>query len=143
LNINVKVIATSASILSNEALSISLINSPLQLELLVPELTSQIKVSSLGSHTESNHKSALDELVRVVSQNFSIFTCAGLGLVTVHDEVGGAAVGNLRHEGVLETARETCTTSATETGLFDLVNDPVWAIQKDVLGLMPVTLYSI
>ena len=143
MNINVKVIATSASILSNEALLVSLIHSPLQLDLLIPELASHVEVSRLGAHAESNHECALDELVRVVSQNFSIFTCAGLGLVAVDHQVGGAAVGDLRHEGVLEPARETRTASASETRLLDLVNNPVWAVKENILSLMPVTLNSI
>ena len=140
MNINVKVIATSASILSNEALLICFIDSPLELDLLVPELASHVEVGGLRSHAESDHECALDELVGVVSQNFSIFTCAGLGLVPVDHQVGGTAVGHLRHEGVLEAARETCTATTSETRLLNLVNNPVWTVKENVLRLMPVTL---
>lgn len=143
MNINIEIITTSASILSNEALLVGLIDSPLKLDLLVPELTSHVDVGSLGSHAESDHECTLDELVRVVSQNFSIFACTGLRLVTVNHKIGGTAVGDLGHEGVLETAGEAGTASATETRLLDLINDPIWAIEEDILGLMPVSLKTI
>jgi len=92
LNINIEVIATSASILSNEALLVCLINSSLKLDLLIPEFSSHVNVSCFGSHTESDKKCAFNEFMRVMSQNFSIFASSWLGLVTINDEIIGASI---------------------------------------------------
>jgi hypothetical protein len=78
LNVDIEVIATSAGVLAEEALGIGLINCALELNLLIPELASHVDVSGLGSHTETNNESAFDELVRIVSKDFSILACAGL-----------------------------------------------------------------
>jgi hypothetical protein len=67
LDVNIEIVATSASIFANEALSISFINCPLKLNLLVPEFTANIEVGSLSSHAETNDESTLDKLVRIMS----------------------------------------------------------------------------
>jgi hypothetical protein len=78
LNIDIKVVATSAGVLSNEALSVCLIDSLLELDHLVPELSTAVNISSLCSHTETNNECALNEFMRVMSQYLSIFTGARL-----------------------------------------------------------------
>ena len=49
------------------------------------------------------------------------------------------SIGNLWHERVFQTSWESSTSSATKTGLLDLVNDPILAHREDVLGSVPVT----
>ena len=51
------------------------------------------------------------------------------------------AIGNLGHERVFEARGETSATAATQTRLFDFVDDPVRAHGEDVLGLMPVAAF--
>ena len=141
MNINIEIIATAASILSEETLFVCLIDSTLKLNLFVPELTTDVDVSSLSSHTETNNKSTLNEFVRIMSQNFSILAGTWLGLITVDDEVGRTTIGNLGHEGVFKSGGETSTTTTAQTRLLDLVNNPIGSVKKDLLSLVPITLY--
>ena len=57
------------------------------LESFIPELTSAVDVSSLSSHSETNDKSTFNKLMRVMSQDFSIFASSWLGLISVNDEI--------------------------------------------------------
>ena len=64
---HIEVIATAASILADHTLRVGFIDSSLQLELLIPKLTSHVDVGGLGAHSEANNKGSFDELVRVVT----------------------------------------------------------------------------
>lgn len=55
--------------------------------MLVPELTANVDVSGLGTHSETNHESALHKLVRVVAKDLAVLASAGLGLVSVDHQV--------------------------------------------------------
>ena len=48
------------------------------------------------------------------------------------------AVGNLRHEGVLEAGGETGTTATAKSRVFDFLDDPVLAHTENLLGVVPV-----
>jgi hypothetical protein len=98
LNINIKIISTAASILSKEALLVCLIYRSLELDLLIPEFTTNVNVGSFSSHTETNNKSTFHKLMRVVSENFSVFAGTWLRLITVDDEVRRSAIRYLGHE---------------------------------------------
>ena len=87
MGVDIKIIATSAGILSKESLSICLLNCSIELKSFIPEFTSNIDVSSLGSHGESDNEGTLDKLVRIMSQNFSIFASSWLGLISIDYQV--------------------------------------------------------
>jgi hypothetical protein len=78
LDVNVKVIARATGILAKETLLIGFVNCSLELDLLIPEFSTNINICSLSSHTETDNQCSLDELVRVMSQYFSILACPGL-----------------------------------------------------------------
>jgi hypothetical protein len=63
------------------------VDSSLELVGFKPEFTSDINICSFGSHGETDNESTFDELVRLVSENFSIFTGSWLGLVSIDNEV--------------------------------------------------------
>ena len=73
---NIEVVATTTGILSNESLLICLVDGSLQLDLLVPELASNIDVGCLGAHAEADYESAFNKLVWVMSHNLSVLACA-------------------------------------------------------------------
>jgi len=83
MHYDIEVEATVAGVFAQQALCVGLVDSALKLDLLVPELTANINVGSLGTHAEANDKSALDQLVRVVSQNLAVLAGAWLRLISV------------------------------------------------------------
>lgn len=89
MSVDVEVIATSACVLSNKALLVSLGDGSFDLESLVPELASDVDIGSLGSHSVADNEGALDELMWIVSQNFSVLASSRLGLISVDDQIGG------------------------------------------------------
>jgi len=54
----------------------------------IPELSTDINVSSSCTHGKTYNQSSFDELVRIVTQNLSVLASARLGLISVNDEVG-------------------------------------------------------
>ena len=88
MNDHIEVVATTTSVLSDESLLICLVDGSLQLDLLVPELASNVDVGCLGAHAEANYESAFDKLVWVVSQDLSILAGARLRLVRVYHKIG-------------------------------------------------------
>ena len=61
----------------------------------------------------------------VVSHDISVLAGAWLSLVGIYHEVLGAPVGNRHiHEGPLQTGRETGSTAATQSRIFNLLLDP-------------------
>lgn len=67
-----------------------------------------------------------------------------LSLISVDDEVSWSAVGlpvGLVHEGPLEAGGESSTSSATETRVLDLLNDPRVALEDDILRTVPVAAF--
>ena len=85
---NIEVISRPTGILSDHALGIGLFDCLLKLNLLVPELASPVNVGSLCSHTETNNEGSFDKLMRVMSQDLSVFASARLRLVRVDNQVG-------------------------------------------------------
>src|SRR5678816_4405764 len=64
---------------------------------------------------------------------------AGLGLVRVHNKVMRALLHLLRHEGPFEASRESGTAAATQTRLFDDVDDRFRPLFEYGLGAIPLT----
>ena len=87
VGIDIKVVATTASILSKEALVICFFDCSFELESLVPKLTSAIDIGSLGSHSEPADEGTLDKLMWVKSEDLSIFTGTWLRFIGVDDEI--------------------------------------------------------
>jgi hypothetical protein len=56
MHVDIEVVAAVAGVLAKEALSVSLVNCSLQLDLLVPKLASDVDVGGLGSHRETHQK---------------------------------------------------------------------------------------
>eukprot|EP00354_Favella_ehrenbergii_P010829 CAMPEP_0170466100 /NCGR_PEP_ID=MMETSP0123-20130129/10192_1 /TAXON_ID=182087 /ORGANISM="Favella ehrenbergii, Strain Fehren 1" /LENGTH=420 /DNA_ID=CAMNT_0010732155 /DNA_START=1151 /DNA_END=2414 /DNA_ORIENTATION=- len=136
---NVEVVAAAAGVLADETLGVGLVHGSLQLDLLIPELATNVDVCGLRAHTETDNKGALDELVRVVTQDLAVLASAGLRLVGVDNQVRWSAVGNLGHEGVLQTRGETSAAATAQARLFDFIDDPIGAHRENVFRLMPVT----
>ena len=88
MNDYIEVVATATCVLANESLLVCLIDGSLQLDLLVPELTSNVDVGCLGAHAEADYEGAFDKLVRVVSQDLTVLAGARLRLVGVDHKIG-------------------------------------------------------
>ena len=116
-DVDVEVVAGARGVLADEALGVGLLDGAVEAVGLVPELTTDVDVRGLSAHGEASEESTFDKLVRVVTHDLTVLARAGLGLVGVDDEVLGAAVGHLGHEGPLQARRETGTTAATQAGL--------------------------
>lgn len=141
MDVDVKVVAGATGILANQAVGVGLVDGGLENGSLVVELTADVNVGSGGIHAAAGKQAALDKLVGVLANNLSVLAGTGLTLISVDNEVSGAGVlvpAGRVHEGPLEAGRETGTTSASETRLLHLADDPIVALEDDFLGLVPV-----
>lgn len=60
-------------------------------------------------------------------------------LVRVHDQITRPPIANFWHETPLQSAREAGASPASQTRLLHLLNNPVGALDDQVLGPIPVT----
>jgi hypothetical protein len=90
VNINIKVITTSASVFTKESLLIGFIDSLLKTVGLMPELSSYINIGSLGLHTKTNDQSSFDKLMRIMSQDFSVLASTRLRLIRIDNQIRGS-----------------------------------------------------
>jgi len=88
LHDHVEIVAAAAGVFTDESFLVGLVNGTLELDLLVPELTSDVDVGGFGAHAETDDKCTFDELVWVVSKNLTILARAWLGLICVDNQVG-------------------------------------------------------
>jgi hypothetical protein len=83
VDVDIEIVATAACVLSQETLSVGLLDCTLKLVDLIPELTAYVNISGLSAHGETDNQRTLDELVRVVTQNLSVLASTRLRLVRV------------------------------------------------------------
>lgn len=159
VQIDVKVVAGSAGVLSDETGGIGLVDGLLNVRCFLVEFTSDVdvgliasqlgasidngvKLTSRGVHGSTGHQTTLDQLVRVASHNLSVLAGSRFTLIRIDDQVPRSLVlfpSRLVHERPLETGRESGTTSTSQTGVLNLLNNPRVALEQDLLGLVPVT----
>lgn len=76
----------------------------------------------------------------ILPQDLTVLAGARLALISVHNEVLGPAIIPVAlHKAPLESTGETGATPPPEPGLLNLVQDPVGALEHNLLGLVPVT----
>jgi hypothetical protein len=127
----------ATSILADVATGIGLLDSSLKDLGLVDELATDVNVSADSSHGCPGDKATLNETMRIGSHDLTILAGTWLGLIGIHDEIRWTTVRLLRHEGPLETGRETSTTPTTKARLLNLIDDPIGTHLDHFLGLVP------
>jgi hypothetical protein len=120
---------------------------------LVRISTKNLAILAVGcSVTVSSLKDAQRAANRLDAKRAAVSRCRDgkdvpstrLSLIGVDDEVSWSTVGlpvGLVHEGPLETGGESSSSSATETRVLDLLNDPRVALEDDILGAVPVATF--
>lgn len=100
------------------------------------ELAADIVVADRRADTVARNRHALDQLVRVVTQDVSILAGPGLALVGVADDVLLAGH-RARHEAPLQASREPCSAATTQRRELDLLDDVgrVRTLAQDLLPL--------
>jgi len=88
----IKVISATRGIFAYETLSVSFINSTLELGNFIPELSPDINIGLARSHGKANHESSLDEFVWVMSHDLSVFASAWFRLVSIDHKVGRPSI---------------------------------------------------
>lgn len=91
---NVDVVSKScpASVIPQETCFVSLVDGTLQMFGLEVEFPANIDIGSVGAHCESGNQTALNELVRIVAHDFSVFTSPRLSFICVDDEIVWAPI---------------------------------------------------
>lgn len=84
----IKVVAAAACVLTNKSLCVGFIDSSLQLDLLVPELATNIDVGCFRSHAEAHDEGTFDKLVWVMTQDLTVLASAWFGFISVDNKVG-------------------------------------------------------
>jgi len=136
VHVDIKVVAVLV-VLADQASIISLINRSLQAFTLTNELTTHVDVSRNSTHRKTSKQTTLNQMVRIMTHDFTVFTGARFGLIRVDHEVGRTTVAFLRHEGPLQTGWEARTTATTKTRGLHFVDDPVTTFFNDFFGTRP------
>src|SRR6202171_3541969 len=83
----------------------------------VPDFAMDVVVAALAAHRIRGDGHALDQDMRVVTQDVAILESSGLAFVGVAHQILVAAV-LLRHEAPLEAGREACAATPAQPGFF-------------------------
>lgn len=98
--------------------------------------------TSRGIHGTSCDETSFDELVRITTHDLTVFTRSWLSLIGIDNQIPRTGVlleSGFVHEGPFQPRREPCTTTTSETGVFDLFDEKVMTFEDDVLGTMPIS----
>ena len=92
MDIHVKVVSGPARVLADEPGLVGLVDGLLEVPGLEEKLAADVDVGCVGVHGASGDEAALDELVRVASEDLAVFARPWLAFVGVDDEVSGSSV---------------------------------------------------
>jgi hypothetical protein len=92
VNVDVKVVARATGVLSDQSILVGLVDGALQDGSFVDEFASNVDIGSAGVHGSAGDKAAFDELVGVLSHDFTILAGSGFTLISVDDEVSRLGV---------------------------------------------------
>ncbi len=103
MDVYVERVARPAGVLAEVASGVSLIDSLLDVRRFLVKLSSNVNVGSSRVHAASSYETALDEFVRISTEDFTIFASAGFTLIGVDNEVARPTVNiEYRIYGILE-----------------------------------------
>jgi hypothetical protein len=109
------------------------------------EFSADVDISSGCIHATPGDKTALDELVGISTQNFSVFACSRFALVCVDDEVSWSVIDfrstkprledgfvsprvllpvGFVHKAPFQSTRETSTSPPSQARVLDGLNNP-------------------
>mmetsp|Transcript_3204 Transcript_3204/g.6113 ORF Transcript_3204/g.6113 Transcript_3204/m.6113 type:complete len:562 (+) Transcript_3204:1383-3068(+) len=138
---DVELVAGAAGVVAQHPGGVRLLDRRLHGLELVVELAAAVDVGRARAHREPGDEGALDQLVRLEAHDLAVLARSRLRLVGVDDDVRRAAVrrGALGHERPLEAGGEPGATAAAQSGLLDLVDNPIRTLPKEVFGPVVVT----
>ena len=139
VQIDVKIPPAATRILANKTCVICLVNSCLKCFLFADVFTANINVAGMGLHREARNQAALNQRMRIMAHDFTVFTCTWLGFIRVHDQIRRTTVALFGHEAPLQTRRETRTAASAQAAGFHLVDDPVTAFADKLVGPVPMS----
>ena len=139
MQVEVEVPARPGRVRAEQPGLIGLVDRRLQDDSLVVVLAADVDVGGMSAHREARDQAALDQRLRIVADDVAVLAGAGLGLVAVYDEIGGAPVRRgLGHEAPLHAGREAGAATAAQARLLHLLDDPVPALGDDARRAVPV-----
>lgn len=158
VDVYVKRVARSTGVLSEEASSVGLIDSLLDVGCLLVELSSDVDVGSSRVHAAPGDETTLDEFVGISAENFAILASARFTLIGVDNKVTGPAIyidhrthsipvndlpwvllpARLVHKTPLQATRKPSSAAPTKTRVLYTLNDPGISFQEDIFSAMPV-----
>src|SRR6516164_5493093 len=137
VQVEIKAIAGAAGVLSDQPRGIGLVDRRLQTLGLVIELTPNINVAIMHPHPGRGQQAPFYELMRFVAQDVAIFARAWFAFISIDDEIG-RPVALFRHKRPLQAGRKAGPAAPAQPRFFDLLDDPLTALQNEVLGAVPI-----
>src|SRR5690606_23246555 len=92
----------------------------------------------VSAHCATSNHATFDQRMRIVAQNFTVFTCTRLGFVSINYKIMRTSVALLGHEGPFKTRWETSSAASTQSGGFHFLNDPITAFFDEPNGVIPM-----
>ncbi len=130
--------ARAAGVRPEEPGRIGLVDGILEDHRFVVVLAAHVDVGGVRADREARDQAALDQLVRIVAEDFAILAGARLALVGVDHEVARQRPVALRHERPLHPRRKSRATTAAQARLLGFVDDPVATLFEDRAGAVPI-----
>ncbi len=130
MDVNIVIPVRTTGVFAEQTCIIGLIDGLLQSLALADEFTAHINVTSMRAHCETCQQTPFEKFMWLVTHNITVFTCAGLRLISIHHKVMRASVIFFWHERPFQTRRKTGAAPTPQTGCFDFFNHPITAFSK-------------
>ena len=135
MHVDLKIVPCAADTPAQEALSLGLIDSPVENSRALGELTTNVYIGQLHVVGVTGQDHALNELVRILVNDLSVLERARLGFVGIADKINrlaGLAVDKVP----FQATREPRAAPAAQTGRKHLATDRFLRRHDDTPGLL-------
>ena len=87
MDVEIKIPTRTSRVLADQASVISLIHCFLQCLNLKMEFTANINKRMVRLHGKARQQTSFDQFMRVMTHNFTVFTCAGFRFIGIDDQI--------------------------------------------------------
>src|SRR5579859_2700879 len=141
MEVDIKRVAATTTVLSNKSFLVSLINSILQCNSLIIKLSSNINITSSGIHSPAYDNTSLHQLMWILPHDFSILARPWLTLISIDNQISRPGIllpARFIHKAEFHATREPGSSSSSKSRCLDFTDQPTIALEQDILCAMPV-----
>ena len=142
MHVKIEIPASACGIPPQQTSIIGFLNRRFEDNAFVVVFTANIDVAGMRPHRETRDQAAFDQRMRIMANDIAILAGAGFRFISIHHQIGGSAIGLLRHEGPFHAGREARAASATQAGILDAFNHRIATARNNRRRTIPIPAHT-